>query len=86
MSDIPMEAAPVAEKAPDAPVRVLSEGLASWLLVSPLAILLAIFLVIPIAVIVTVSFWGYNEWNFYPDFTFENYEYLLTSAVTFDAI
>ena len=29
MSDIPMEAAPVAEKAPDAPVRVLSEGLAS---------------------------------------------------------
>ncbi|SDX53499.1 putative spermidine/putrescine transport system permease protein [Albimonas donghaensis] len=84
MSDTPMEAAPFAEKAPDAPVRVLSEGLASWLLVSPLAILLAIFLVIPISVIVTVSFWGYNEWDFYPDFTFENYEYLLTSAVTFD--
>lgn len=84
MSDVPVEAAPVADKAPDAPVRAMSEGLASWLLVSPLAALLAVFLVIPIAVIVTVSFWGYNEWDFYPDFTFENYEYLLTSKVTLD--
>ena len=40
------------------------------------------FLGVPIITIVVVSFWGYNDWAFYPDFTLENYEYLLTAEVT----
>ena len=54
----------------------------SWLLVTPLAAILAFFLILPLATIVVVSFWDYNEWNFYPAFIFDNYEYLLTSNVT----
>jgi len=54
----------------------------SWLLVSPLVLILAFFLVLPILTIAAVSFWSYNEFTFYPDFVFDNYAYLLTSPVT----
>ena len=54
----------------------------SWLLVSPLVLILAFFLVLPILTIGVVSFWNYNEFTFYPDFVFDNYLYLLTSQVT----
>ena len=59
-------------------------GLADWLLVSPLALVLGLFLILPIITIVIVSFWNYNEYAFFPDFTFDNYAYLLTSQVTVD--
>ncbi len=54
----------------------------SWLLVTPLACILALFLLLPIAIIVAVSFWNYNEWSFFPDFVFDNYLFHLTSSVT----
>ena len=54
----------------------------SWLLVLPLAAVLGFFLVLPLLTIVVVSFWNYNEWNFFPAFIFDNYEYVLTSSVT----
>lgn len=55
---------------------------ASWMLLSPLVLILALFLVLPIVMIVTVSFWDYNEYDFFPAFILENYIYLLTSQVT----
>lgn len=60
----------------------LSPEKASWFLVSPLVLVLGVFLVLPILTIVTVSFWDYNEYNFFPAFILENYSYLLTSEVT----
>ena len=60
----------------------LSPEKASWFLVSPLVLVLGVFLVLPILTIVTVSFWDYNEYNFFPAFILENYSYLLTSQVT----
>ncbi|MEP3429982.1 MAG: ABC transporter permease [Roseibium sp.] len=54
----------------------------SWMLVTPLACVLGFFLLLPILTIVTVSFWDFNEWSFFPDFIFDNYIYHLTSAVT----
>ncbi|MEJ8474075.1 ABC transporter permease [Roseibium algae] len=54
----------------------------SWLLVTPLACVLGFFLLLPILTIVTVSFWDYNDWSFFPDFILDNYIYNLTSAVT----
>lgn len=54
----------------------------SWLLVSPLAAILGLFLLIPVLVIVMVSFWGSTEFSYYPAFQFENYAFLLTSSVT----
>lgn len=59
-----------------------SQQRTSWYLVSPLVMVLGFFLVLPILTIVIVSFWDYNDYNFFPAFVFENYAYLLTSPVT----
>ena len=64
--------------------QVESVNRSSWLLVSPLVLVLSVFLILPIATIIVVSFWDYNEYNFFPAFIFENYEYLLSSRVTLD--
>ncbi len=56
-------------------------SLNSWLLAAPLTVVLAIFLVVPILLIVTVSFWTSDEFSFRPDFQFGNYEYLFGSSV-----
>jgi putative spermidine/putrescine transport system permease protein len=55
---------------------------APYLQAAPLALVLAAFLVLPIAVIVVVSFWDYDSIRVIPDFTFTNYEEVLGSAVT----
>ncbi|WP_244897949.1 ABC transporter permease [Marivita cryptomonadis] len=49
---------------------------------APLALVLLLFLVIPIIMIAVVSFWRATEFSIIPDFVFENYEFLLTSPVT----
>ena len=54
-----------------------------WLLAAPLSLVLLVFLVAPIVMIVVVSFWGATEWSIYPAFLFDNYEFLLTSDVTY---
>lgn len=55
---------------------------AYWL-ISPMALVFIIFLVVPLLTIVVVSFWDYDEYRILPDFIFDNYSYLFTSAVTF---
>lgn len=52
------------------------------MLISPTILILGFFLVLPIITIVAVSFWDYNEYNFFPAFILDNYSYLLTSKVT----
>ena len=56
-------------------------NLNSWLLAAPLTGVLVVFLVLPILLIVAVSFWSSNEFSFYPDFQLGNYEYLFGSSV-----
>ncbi|MEJ2042984.1 MAG: ABC transporter permease [Reinekea sp.] len=51
----------------------------------PLTLVLFLFLVFPIIVIGIVSFWDYNEYSIIPDFILDNYEFLLTSPVTWQA-
>lgn len=58
-----------------------SPNLSSWALATPLVLILGVFLILPIAMIVAVSFWSSNEFAFFPDFQFGNYEYLFGSAV-----
>lgn len=60
----------------------LPRSVVNWLLAGPMALVLGTFLVAPILTIVAVSFWSTDEFNFYPDFIFDNYEFLLTSPVT----
>lgn len=56
----------------------------SWAQVAPLAIVLLIFLVAPLAVIVVVSFWDYSIGDMYPDFIWQNYQDLFSSRTTVD--
>ncbi|WP_027179438.1 ABC transporter permease [Maridesulfovibrio bastinii] len=51
----------------------------------PLFMIMLIFLVIPTLMIVIVSFWDYNSFSVIPDFIFDNYNFLLTSPVTWQA-
>ena len=62
---------------------VSNQHASGWLLASPLALVLGVFLVAPIVMIVVVSFWGATEWSIYPAFQFDNYQFLLGSEVTY---
>ncbi|WP_172327550.1 ABC transporter permease [Mangrovicoccus sp. HB161399] len=53
-----------------------------WLQAAPLTLILLGFLVLPIITIVIVSFWRATEFSIIPAFSFENYEFLFGSAVT----
>jgi putative spermidine/putrescine transport system permease protein len=64
----------------DGPVQKL----ASYVQVAPLALVLLLFLVIPVVVILVVSFWSYDSFSIIPDFTLDNYSYLVASSVTHD--
>lgn len=55
----------------------------SWLQLSPIVLILGFFLVLPIIAIVVVSFWASTEYSYHPAFIFENYQFLLTSKVTY---
>lgn len=62
--------------------RSFPDDATSYVQVAPLAAIFALFLVVPIATIIVVSFWDYDEFRILPDFIWDNYVYLLTSKVT----
>ena len=51
--------------------------------VSPISAILGLFLIVPIAIILIVSFWDYNEFKLLPDFVWTNYSDTLGSYVTY---
>ncbi len=61
----------------------MPKSLKSLLMVSPLAAVMLVFLVLPILMIVVVSFWRATEFSVIPAFSFENYEFLFGSSVTY---
>jgi putative spermidine/putrescine transport system permease protein len=60
----------------------LKRNLAALLQVTPLLLVLAGFLVLPLATILVVSFFDYDSVRIIPDFVLTNYEELLLSPVT----
>ncbi|MEO0402916.1 MAG: ABC transporter permease [Pseudomonadota bacterium] len=60
-----------------------SNALSGWLMALPLSLVLGVFLVLPIIMIVVVSFWQATEWSIVPAFEFDNYEFLFGSPVTY---
>lgn len=60
----------------------VSSNLQGWALASPLVLVLAAFLVLPIVTIFIVSFWQATEFSIIPAFSLENCQFLLTSPVT----
>jgi putative spermidine/putrescine transport system permease protein len=61
---------------------IQSRNLTGWLLASPLMLVLSLFLILPVVMIVIVSFWGATEFSIYPAFQFDNYRFLFGSSVT----
>lgn len=57
----------------------------SYFQAAPLALVILLFLLFPILTIFVVSFWDYDSYRLLPDFITENYEFLLTSPVTYSA-
>lgn len=62
--------------------RMTLSRIAPYLQATPLTLILAAFLVLPIATIVMVSFWDYDSIQIFPAFVFTNYEETITSPVT----
>ncbi|MFZ7089897.1 ABC transporter permease [Primorskyibacter sp. 2E233] len=60
-----------------------NKTVSGWLMVSPLAAILIFFLVLPIIMIVVVSFWRATEFSIIPAFVWENYQFLFGSEVTY---
>ncbi|MBZ4689259.1 MAG: hypothetical protein JG765_510 [Cereibacter sp.] len=60
-----------------------SPHVTGWLLASPVALVLAVFLILPIVMILIISFWTATEFSIVPAFSLENYEFLLGSPVTY---
>ncbi len=47
--------------------------MAAWWQATPLTLVFVLFFLIPLALILMVSFWDFNEYALLPDFTFKNY-------------
>jgi putative spermidine/putrescine transport system permease protein len=56
--------------------------LQTYLLATPQSIVFLLFLVLPILMILIVSFWQFNGYSMEPAFTFDNYSSIFTSDVT----
>ena len=48
-------------------------SIAAWWQALPLTTVFALFFLIPLALVLMVSFWDYNQYEMLPDFTFKNY-------------
>ena len=50
-----------------------SRSVAAWWQAAPLTAVFALFFLVPLALVLMVSFWDYNQYEMLPDFTFKNY-------------
>ncbi len=55
------------------PTPAPGRSLSAWWQATPLTAVFAVFFLIPLALIVMVSFWDFNEYELLPGFTFKNY-------------
>lgn len=61
----------------------LSRTMGTYLQVAPLAVILIIFLGIPLLTVIVVSFFDYSNYQVYPDFILLNYIELFQSKLTY---
>ena len=53
--------------------RPPGRGMGAWWQALPLTAVFALFFLIPLALVLMVSFWDYNQYEMLPGFTFKNY-------------
>ena len=64
----PSVASPLAVVTP-----VTGRSLSAWWQATPLTLVFVLFFLVPLALILMVSFWDFNEYELLPDFTFKQY-------------
>ena len=50
-----------------------SLGVTAWWQALPLTAVFAVFFVVPLLLVLMVSFWDYDQYQLLPDFSFKNY-------------
>ena len=63
-----------------------NKSLVPYLQVAPLAFVMAVFVAFPLAVLVTLSFWLSDGISLTPAFSFDNYELVLASPLTWQLL
>ncbi|MES2978827.1 MAG: ABC transporter permease [Pseudomonadota bacterium] len=58
---------------PRTPARSSGRSLGAWWQALPLTAVFVLFFLVPLALILMVSFWDFNEYELLPGFTFKNY-------------
>lgn len=53
--------------------RRRSQGVTAWWQALPLTAVFAVFFVVPLLLVLMVSFWDYDQYQLLPDFSFKNY-------------
>lgn len=56
-----------------APAKAPGRSLAAWWQALPLASVFVLFFLVPLALVLAVSFWDFNEYELLPGFTLKNY-------------
>ena len=59
-----------------------NSGLTGWLLISPMALVLLVFLIVPALMITVVNLWNATEFSIVPAFQFDNCTFLFGPEVT----
>ena len=55
------------------PTPAPGRSLSAWWQATPLTAVFAVFFLVPLALVLMVSFWDFNEYELLPGFTFKNY-------------
>jgi putative spermidine/putrescine transport system permease protein len=63
-------------------VRTISKNSSSWLQAGPMALVFVLFFVLPLAFVLMVSFWDYNEYEMIPTFTTRGYHESFEGCLT----
>jgi len=58
---------------PAAVATAPGRGIAAWWQAAPLTLVFVLFFLVPLGLILMVSFWDFNEYELLPGFTFKNY-------------
>jgi putative spermidine/putrescine transport system permease protein len=49
------------------------QSVAAWWQAAPFTAVFAVFFMVPLALVLMVSFWNFNDYELLPGFTFKNY-------------
>ena len=65
---------------------VSRSGPSAWLQATPLSAVFAFFFLVPLGLVVMVSFWEFNEYELIPGFTFDNYLNVFSGCASTDEL